>query len=226
LDLIENKFRPLIKDFIPIVVNISEFGRLIQNSIFNQPKVRYTNIHKQCIGKTLGSKALLIARLYADLPINKDLTIFLENENGSELTTPVTVTWKGTIGLTEYAILTSLRNITVNPNYTKVTASTNDGVFTLAINVDWYYANFSMNPNNVKLKVSYDNNGTTIIKEWEFDYGSLDKGKSDCGSIEYKLPPKAQEAVWVYYDSENQPPTYIYNADENNDNTTYLNFKD
>ena len=55
VELIENKFQPLIKQFIPIVININSFGKLLKN---NTAKVRYSNAHFNCYGHYLESKAL------------------------------------------------------------------------------------------------------------------------------------------------------------------------
>jgi hypothetical protein len=47
MELVEDKFKQLVRQFIPIVINITRFGRLIKS--LERRKVRYTNIHKQCI---------------------------------------------------------------------------------------------------------------------------------------------------------------------------------
>jgi len=64
LNLIENKFKKTIQQFIPIVINISEFGRLIKPSEFNQPKVRYVGIHKYCKGEKITSNSSIQSKIF------------------------------------------------------------------------------------------------------------------------------------------------------------------
>lgn len=50
LELVESRFKSLVSQFIPIVINVSNFGRIIRNNPFHQLKVHYTNIHDICDG--------------------------------------------------------------------------------------------------------------------------------------------------------------------------------
>ena len=54
IELIENKFQPLIRQFLPIVVNINSFGKLLRNNI---AKIRYPYAHYNCYGHYIKSKA-------------------------------------------------------------------------------------------------------------------------------------------------------------------------
>jgi hypothetical protein len=55
VELIEEKFQPLIRQLIPIVINISTFGKLLRNNI---AKVRYPFAHFNCFGHYCKSKAI------------------------------------------------------------------------------------------------------------------------------------------------------------------------
>lgn len=77
LDLIENKFKKTIQQFIPIVINISKFGRLIKSSQFKQAKLRYLGIHKLCIGQDLTANSSIQSKIF------------------DEETLPVSITWEG-----------------------------------------------------------------------------------------------------------------------------------
>lgn len=55
IELIEQKFQPLIAQFIPIVINICSFGKTLKN---NTAKVRYPNAHFNCYGYYKESHAL------------------------------------------------------------------------------------------------------------------------------------------------------------------------
>lgn len=77
LGLVENKFKRTIQQFIPIVINISEFGRLIKPSQFNQPKVRYAGIYKLCKGEKITSNSSIQSKIF------------------DEDTNPVVIEWEG-----------------------------------------------------------------------------------------------------------------------------------
>lgn len=225
LDLIENKFKPLIKDFIPIVINISEFGRLIANSKFIQPKMRYTNIHKKCVGTYLGPTSILQFRLYEVVQNEtSSFSVELDNGDGTPLIPPFPVYWQGTESLTAYDLLTSLRNPIVNPYTQYIKAYLNDGVVAITIDAVWYNALFGQNSNDVTLTINYLSIDTFPIV-LTFDFGSTNTNPGECGTIQYTLPIRDVKDKWVYFESEQQPKTYITQADENNPSTTYLKFK-
>jgi hypothetical protein len=222
LDLIENKFKPIIKDFIPIVINISEFGRLIQNSLFIQPKVHYIDIHKKCVGKIIGN-ALIQIRIFEKILVNTTFSIELENGDGTSLIPPTPISWMGTMPLTEFEILSQLRSLAVNPNPDKIKVLVNDGVLAIVIDSEWYYNNYGQDPNDILFKVEYISLDTYPV-EIKFKHGTLDFNTNTCGSIEHRLPIRETGDKFVYFESENQPDTFINFDSENSPNHTYLNF--
>lgn len=224
LDLIENKFKPLIKEFIPIVINISEFGRLITNSLFIQPKMRYTNIHKLCEGKYLGQYSILQFRVFDVIQEGQDISIELDTAAGVPIIPPFPITWQGTETLTEVEILFSLRDPSVNPYTQYIKTYLNDGVLTMTIDAVWYNSFFGGSSNGATLTVRYIGIDAVPIV-FTFDHGFSNVNPSECGSVSYSLPVRDVKDKWVYFKTENQPPTYITQADENNPDTTYLKFK-
>ncbi len=60
VELIEDKFKPLIQQFIPIVINLNSFGKLLRN---NTAKIRYPYAHYNCYGHYEESKALASFRI-------------------------------------------------------------------------------------------------------------------------------------------------------------------
>lgn len=56
MEMLEDKFKRLVNQFIPIVINISKFGRLIKP--LEKLKTHYPNIHHICEGNLIGSPAL------------------------------------------------------------------------------------------------------------------------------------------------------------------------
>jgi hypothetical protein len=58
IKLIEDKFRKLVTQFIPIVINISSFGQTIRNNSFNEKKIKYKGIHTTCFGTYESSLAV------------------------------------------------------------------------------------------------------------------------------------------------------------------------
>lgn len=222
LDLIENKFEPIIKSFIPIVINISEFGRLITNSMYNQPKARYVNIHKVCTGIHVGN-SLLQFRLYDEIEPEIDFTIELENGDGSIFLAPILVTWDGDKDTTAAQMLEYFRNLSINIYYNKnLNVLNKNGIFQFALNSIWYDQTFSQNPNDVKVIIR-DTNGD-ILFEKNFDYGTTVANNTSCFSYEYQLPNKRTKDVYIYFANEQQPETFIHYADENTDDVTYINY--
>lgn len=61
IESVESKFKLLVSQFIPIVINISQTGRLIRS--LERRKVRYENIHHVCAGEQIESKALGTLRI-------------------------------------------------------------------------------------------------------------------------------------------------------------------
>jgi len=217
LNLIENNFQNIIRSFIPIVINLSEFGRLITNSLYNQKKMRYTNVHKLCTGEYYGN-GLKQLRVFNYVPFGQNFTIEFNNVDSSNTITqilpPILVTWNGNIPLTNYKLLSLLRDPAVNIYKDNLTVMMNDNLLSLKINSLWYNNTFGFMPNDLQISIKNDL-GTVIYFEGKFEHGSIiPPTTNDCISIEYVFPPSKDKKDWIYYASENQPEMFINNASE------------
>lgn len=222
LDLIENKFQKTIKKFIPIVIDISEFGRLITNSIFNQKKVRYTNIENFCTGEAKGDYAIAQVRIFSPetyVAQGENLNISLINPNGTYLINPFNITWDTDVQKTMYSILAALRNSSINPSIQNIIPFLNNDLLVVRINMEWYNnaafnTNPKMNANDVEILIS--NTDDLIIYHVVFDGGEVPSNcvsncvDDSCGSITYSLPVVKASGQFIYFESENQLPTYLY----------------
>ena len=223
LNLIEGKFKNTITNFIPIVIDISEFGRLIANSIYNQPKVHYPNIEKFCTGTIIGQNGILQERIYdisTGIQQGEDLILHFINQDSSNFINTITITWQGTVDLTLNKILNTIRSTSSNPYTSNMSVSLSNGLLAITVKTQWYNTTFGMDVNQLSFVV--DDGTTTYTKK--FQYGTLNTDTPSCGSIEYRLPNRKTSDVFVYYNSENQPPRYIYYASEDNPNKTYLTY--
>lgn len=225
LDLIENKFQSTIKNFIPIVINISEFGRLIASSMFDQDKVHYPNIEKFCTATIVGRKAILQERIYdpsTNIQQGVNLTLSFINQNSTNFIGPYNILWQGTVDLTLNLILNTLRSTISNPFFQNMTISLSDGLLAMTIDANWYYNTYpgGLDPNQVQFIVS---DGTNTYSK-SFQHATPNPVPDDCAFIEYRLPNRPQSTIFIYYKSEDQPKTYIHYKSENSSEKTYINF--
>jgi hypothetical protein len=225
LDLIENKFKPIIKDFIPIVINISEFGRLIQNSMFIVPKAHYPNIHRLCELQKIGNSFLQF-RLFDVIPAGYDIQITLKHGDGTIFVPMMTAVWPGTEPEMELAVLQKLRSPVSNPVRDHLKAFLADGIIILQLDAEWYSTTYSRDPNDVGIVLYQPVSGFNYVGS--FDYGSLDFVENDCGSLQYVLPvihdPAGINEDYIYYDSENKPDRIIKYDSESGPDETYLEY--
>ena len=105
------------------------------------------------------------------------------------------------------------------------------GQLRVKIDYDWFAALYGTDPNTISFQIQQ---GWSTIFGYYFQ-GGVPSGAgahaavlnncgdeviaaytdSDvCGSIEYVLPQYTDPLPYIYYASENKPPTYIYNAIE------------
>lgn len=130
MELIENRFKVLVSQFIPIVINISRFGRLVRP--LEKLKVHYPNIHKICNGQVIGCNALGAFRIvhgsnneFANLNNNLDVAIgitrFISN---ATFATPIVITTSAPHG---FLVGTTVTIVGVNGN------TGANGTFTIAV---------------------------------------------------------------------------------------------
>lgn len=72
MELVENRFKKLVSQFIPIVINLSRFGRLVRQ--LEKQKIHYPNLYHTCGGNIIGTPSRASFRIvhgsnseYADL---------------------------------------------------------------------------------------------------------------------------------------------------------------
>lgn len=114
MELIEDKFKQLISQFIPIVINIARIGRLIRS--LDRKKVHYPNIHMECEGTLQGSVAAAELRItngtnnaFASTNNNIGLEFALQSNIFDASNTPVI-----TITTAEEHNLTSGQTVTIS----------------------------------------------------------------------------------------------------------------
>lgn len=215
LDLIENKFKSTILQFIPIVINISQFGRLIKNSMFMQRKYRYTNVMRYCIGVYGESAASIATKVFATdqtnptdgLVIGDDITIKIDRPNPDpDLIASFTSTNQITPQTTIVRLADNFNDSVNNPYFPYVIASVLGNVFRIEVDYDWFTTNFGNDANDL-IVVLQDESGNTLSIPFSNGRTEID---SDCFKIIYMQPsPGVIKPVYIWYNSEGQPPIYL-----------------
>lgn len=236
MGLMENKFKETFKQFIPIVINLSSFGRLIRNSIFNQAKMRYPGAFKICEMQYEGSPSLCVSQVFRyDLLSNNgakkniDISFGIKQTGGLSIIPPTLIPW-------DVTVVKTISNITkaINTSLVAAGGQIDSTMFlrTLRISIDyeWFISTYGFSPNEL---VFYIQQGADLY-EWKFGYGMLKSlgyhpevidncgdiieqaynDKDVCGSILYKLPENDLGPKYIYFKSENKPKTFLHFENE------------
>lgn len=234
LDLVESRFKNTIEQFIPIVINISEFGRLIVNSYFNQPKIHYTNIEQSCIGNINASNSFVQSRIFASdqnsptdgVLINKTLTFSVKHSNNTNLINPFTVPFDESIQNTLTDIQNAFQNTTNNSYYPNIKPSVLGNVFRLEINYNWYLSNFAAEDANTLTFIVTDGTNTKNILFSNGTLGTIGSSNS-CFYLLRQLPVQALlPPLYIYFASEKQNNPYIGFAFETSQDASLQHFID
>lgn len=248
MSLVEQKFKPTIKQFIPIVINLSDFGRLIRNSAFNQAKVRFINSDKLCsLWKTAALSVSQSKVFRTDNTKNDGMTeglpfyFYLETGLGNIITgAPLTVSWNLDRYLTMVPVLDFINNGPFGITG-KMVADWYSNQFRITVDYDWFFATFGENPNNMKMvfeqgftrlvipfeygePLDFGYHGPVVDncgKTVEFDYTEADT----CGTINYSLPKHVPRPPYWYYVSEDKPPTALYYVNELGTNPVWIRYE-
>lgn len=236
MQLIEQKFKSTFQSFIPMVVNIDEFGRLITNSLFSQAKMRIPGNDKVCTMQFGGAPSIVYTPLFKksfddtllDPTLNFDVTLQTVG-GGIVLFGPDTVT----VADDEYLTMCSMRDIInaepVCSSY-NIVADVYANMIRVSINYDLFFSAFGVSSNTLQLKITQGIN--TFY--FNFDHGTpaivgthsaiLDScgaivipayNDTDvCGSITYLLPALQPHPVYTYFATEEKPPTSVYFSTE------------
>lgn len=236
MDLMENKFKETFLQFIPIVINLSSFGRNIRNSIFNQAKMRYPGAFKVCKMNREGGPSVVTPKIFRyDLTTEdgalegKTISFGIKIKGGITILPPISMPWDTSRNKT---ILNICNAINAHPiaSSGKVEADTFLGALRVKVDYEWFLATYGVSANELVFFVTQG----AYLYEWDFHDGApktggtypdvlddcgdiLEYGYSDadvCGSISYTLPKNKPRPKYIYYKSENKPKTFVFNQSE------------
>ncbi len=213
VDSIDNRFKNLIKDFVPIVINIMHFGKLISNNVQNLPKIHYPGIHKICNGQIInnGSKAFFRIN-YGESGPGNNIDLKLLNSNISLFSSPIQ--FQGTKFITSQLIVNEINS---NFSSNEIEATRYGSVIEIKINPEWYFLNYGLNLKDES--IDYIINGVILTEEIEGFTGSeYNNITSDCFQLEitnYKNFEEEDETLFAYYSEEEQLSIFSYYDNEN-----------
>ena len=219
ITLIETKFKSVVSQFIPIVINLYSFGEVINQNFL---KVRYPRAQYVCLGYYRDSSAVGSFRIV---------------HGNSNIYSPIMVSIDGNItGLvwiqawtssnTHTALLIA-NQINSSPNYPYVQADTNINVnqntVIIYVNPTWFKTTYGYDINSVHLDIStMGSAGVDTVRGMAG--GQIGTSGNDCLQIWYSVstPLNNNKSLYVFwvselsYDnyifeiSESKPPRYIY----------------
>lgn len=209
IELIEAKFQTLIKQFIPIVINLGEFGRLLRNSPFNQAKVHYHDIHFICDGTLFEEDAVGCFTLTEGTfdPGGNYLRVDIG------VLPPIIIDW---ISTNNYTLENAA--VTINALYGAfMTCTVQYDTMIFEIDPTAYFTTYGVTIEGTILGVRTFGD-TAITGKKGFVGGGEDKiGTCDKFVVTRTntFVPEVNPAYpYIYYDSENGPYTYIYEDTE------------
>ena len=226
----KNKFESIVKQFIPIVINISSFNILYK---FVTEKVRYQKTFiSNSIGTYIDSSSEASFTILPSILSNCSYQITLKNNS------TVFKTFSGNIynSFSRSQTVTDIVNLvnvngeeiyTAVSNKNKITISINTGNFIDKWNTDSNYP--TINPYDVQLEFSTthsslsDTNGYLLFGD-VIPFSASHRGTVGNNSIivSYSKPkfitPITKHGKYIYYKRENGNDPYIYTKEEFNNN--------
>ncbi len=240
MELVEQKFKSTFESFIPMVVNVYEYGRLIRNSIFNQAKMRIPGSNKICNWHLGPTPAVMYTYFYTGIagepatgyvtPGGPDFQWVIIDASGLPIIAGGDdISWAGSERATLEALAADINAWGFGTN---MVASVYSNMIRIAINYDWCLSTFSVDANNLiftariigggptyswpfhsgaptisgSVPATYDSCGTLVT----YAYNDLNA----CGSITYRLPNLPVITPYIYFESEDMPPSYIHFSTE------------
>lgn len=240
LGFVEGKFKNVILKFIPMVINISNFGKLIANADIQMPKMRYNN--KFCLGFNKNDIGFFANKLFKVTDSDTDGLIPDATMN-IKLLHPLS----GELYSKDFAFDDSneftLRQLVdaINLDFGFNVAEYYYGLFRLKFNKQDFYNLYTVDLNEVSIEVSNSTDTLTFSFSESFDAG-LDiipeqtnncgiitqqesKYSEECGFISYNFPVLMNNDLYTYYIVEGQEAPAIYFKSENNLQRNIIKFK-
>lgn len=240
LELVEQKFRKLILNFIPIVINISNFGTLYNNSKYQLAKMRYNN--KYCEGILLQLESFAYSPIFKrnsdDLLITDGADFeFKLVYNDSEVLYSDIITYEINRNTTLNKMAESLNSYFETEDILGV-ASTHSELIRIQINKQDFFDKTGKDTNNLKIVLNdlYEFSFTESIfpqldniNEVINDCGEVvineSKKSIECGFINYTLPFEELKPLFIWYKEEEKPKTTIFYKSEGSIERKIVKFK-
>ncbi len=217
LELAEGKFRTLIRNFIPIVINLSEFGEKIKNSRYNIKKIKYSNIEKYCNLRN-NSKNYLVLKVFEVIPRNIPFRVDIDFFTAVDLYETTDIVWSNSDAYTVQEIVNQLNTLT-NTNYIKF--SRYREVLLVEMDSAWLITNYGFNTFTLKFK---NTPPLSTIIYTQVAEGYVTNPSTNCGSIEYKVPTEP-ESEFYYFANENSNEKHYTTFDsETTGDKKYISF--
>lgn len=219
MEQIETRFRPLVAQLIPIVINMSAFGRLIKS--FEKYKIHYPNIEKDCCASVNQTPARASFRL-----VNGANNGFSISNNQLSFTigsnTYGPYNWVTSNNNTLELIALNINSL---PTFPDLSASVVGEQLILEIDPTWWATNNGGNDINDE-SFTVTTSGDVVVNGVRPPLGGIEASGTSacCFSITYSYPSITNDAtpLYIYEENENGAPLYIYREGENQP-PTYLN---
>jgi hypothetical protein len=211
LKIVEEKFKKLISQFIPIVINLSDFGRIIRCNPFLLPKVHYVQIHHQCLGtvtKNMARGQFTISGGTYNPGVNKIVSI-----NIGAFSVFANIDYASTKSVLAADCANAINFSVVMIGFNPISASAVVSSATVIVEMDpnQYFIATGNNINDQVLTIV--TSGDVTVKDVKgMDNGLEEQIGDECFKVVRTSPPIEiiDEQNWIYYDTEDGPETYIY----------------
>jgi hypothetical protein len=226
LDLIENKFRGTIQQFLPVVVNIFEFGRNIKNSSFNVDKFQYIRAFSECPVSNGTTTSYITSKIFdknqsnitSGLAIENNVTFSIElPASAGYILTATTVPWDPN----KQNVLAAMAGvINAAATYPNVSASIVGDNFRIELDYKWIQDNYACDGNGVIFHFSDGTHNRSIT----FKGGAL-QTQFTCATLIKSIPKNVVlNPVYLYYDLEHQTDIVVYDDIEGiSDDLIFIN---
>jgi len=198
----DERFKNLVKDFIPIVVNINKFGMAVANHAYLNEKNYYNKVYKICNVENLTPETIGIIKVLDGY----DGTIQIKLNNSNLILTDV-LAFTINKFITAQLIVDNINSKTFYPN---IKAKRNGNLVIIYINPVWYDNIYNLYPGDENFVLALNDNFPAEIVQQPTG-GVLENISSDCAKISYIYKEKVfDETIYLYFHEENFAPLIIY----------------